>query len=367
MNNGVVATRDEVLQTYQGLGSPTDCSLPFIATREARIREKFSELGYFKKASKIDQSLIYLKCMKLNHLEIIKTLGSWTFMGGVIGGVAGAAGHAPGIAGGAAIGAGAGAAAGALWCYHKGLYSKEEHIVSIVRDSTEYSRFKKERTKEQYELFVAFFKNYAEHVDAKHENRILDFVCRITLDIPEYPVFSPYDTKRAQPFEKAAIEEHIDGIEKKIADYQSDREKMISEYREVHTFASGLPEAKIEKDIQAMRLETEKGVERIRSTICLFGGKPYTKEELIYDPDYCKTVIAELRNIQQELLGSLSRDQDPIIIKGVNALVDHYTTQYTQVNDALIKKLAKDIFAIDGDITLANQASEQVSKLLNKV
>lgn len=346
MNNALDISKDEVIQIYQGQGPLNECSLPFISHREAQIKQKFSELGYFKKVSRVDQSLIYLKCIKLNHLEIVKTLGTWAFVGGVVGGVAGVAGHAPGIVGGAAIGVGAGTAAGALWCYHKGMYSKEEHIISVVKDSTEYSLFKKQRTQEQYELFVAFFKNYGAHLDEKYQPRISDFVCNITYDVPEYPVFSPYDVERKTPYEKEAIEAYLEKMKGIV-------EPQIEEYKERCAKLGISPD--------------DKEMYEIRRQYCPLRTGYYTKEELIYDPDFCKSVISTLRTIQQDLKRSLPKDQDPIILKGVNALVDHYTAHYTQVNDELIKLLAKDIFSIDGDITLANQASQQMSKLLNKV
>jgi len=353
-SSSIDASREQLLETYQGRGAVENCSLPFISDRKERIKQRFSELGYFQQLPPVDKSIVYLRCMKLNHNEILKTLGACTLLGGVVGGaVGGIAANGPGVLGGAGAGAAVGGTVGALICYHRGLHMEKEHIIAVIKDTTEYSLFKKQRTKEQYELFVAFFKSYGQHMNPKHENRILDFVCRITWDIPEYPVFSPYDLKRAQPFEKAAIEAHIDGIEKKIADYQSDREKMISEYREVHTFASGLPAAKIEEGIQKI------------STICLFGGEPYTKEELVYDPEFAKTVILSLQEIQEEMLQTHNPEQDPIILKGVSALIDHYRSHYSSVTADLINKLGDDVFSIKGNYKMARETTKAIRKALD--
>ena len=370
MNSSVAAanSKELVIQAYQGNGSPEQCSLRRIEEREARIKKKFSEMGYFRKAAPIDKSLIYLKCMKLNYLEIVKVLGAFTFVGGVCGGVIGAAGNAPGAGAGIAIGAGVGGAAGAYWCWHKGLYNKEEHIVAVVKDTTEYSIFKKQRTEEQYELFSAFFKNYAAHMEEKYEAKIMNFICSFTLDIPEYPVFSPYDEKRLHPFEKAEIEKYLDGVEDKISEYRKAREKAIEEYKEGwYAWATGPDDPRIEEGVQKMRVETEEKVLEMRANSVAFPGPHYTKDQLVYDPEWVKEVIKTLKGIQQELKTTLSKNQDPVIIKGVDALVDHYVQNYQTVTQGLIKALAKDVFAIDGDIELAHDASEKISKMLMKV
>lgn len=339
-------TKEAIIEIYQGNGLPEECPMSRLDQRDANIKKKFSEMGYFRKASPIDKSLIYLKCMKLNHLEIIKSLVAFTLLGSVCGGIIGAAGNAPGAAGGAAIGGGIGGAAGAYYCWHRGLYNKEEHIVSVIKDSTEYSKFKAQRTPEQYQLFIAFFKNYCSHIDDKYAPRIADFTCNITYDVPEYPVFSPYDIDRKTPYEKAEIEKHLDIIEKEVQDYKKSCENSFPK----------ISDEEIEKHIISIKQRSDP-----------LGGPPFTKQELVYDPEFCKSVIITLKNIQKDLLTKLPRDEDPVILKGVNALIDHYSQNYQAVTQSLIKSMSRDIFAIDGDIELANDASNKISKILMKV
>lgn len=340
-----VPNNTQIIQNYQGNGSPKECSLNYIPNREVLIKENFSEMGYFRKAGPIKQSLIYLKCLKLNHLEIIKTLGACTFVGGLVGGVVGAAGQAPGVVGGIAIGAGIGGAAGVFLCYHQGLYNEQEHIVSVVKNSTEYSAFRLQRTQEQYELFVAFFKNYASKIDDKYEARIADFVCSIIYDIPEYPVFSPFDEGRKNPYEKEAIEKYLDKMKSIV-------EPQVQKYNSECALL-GIP-------------PDDNNINEIRRAYCPLRTGYYTKEELIYDPEYVKGVIKTLKEIQKDLKGSLPAKEDPMILKGVDDLIIHYSKNNDAVIKSLVKALANDIFAIDGDFELANGASKKIKKFLIK-
>jgi hypothetical protein len=269
---------------------------------------------------------------------------------------------------GVAMGAGLGGAVGALWCFHQGMHSKDEHIVAVIKETSEYSIFKKERTKEQYQLFTAFFKNYAVHMQEKHEGKVMNFICSFTLDIPEYPVFSPHDTKRLHPFEKAEIEKFLDAVEDKISEYRKAREKSIEEYKECwYAWAKGPDDPRVEEGIQKMRVKTEEKVREIRANSTAFPGEPYTKEQLVYDPEFSKKVVEILREIQQELKLDLEKKHDPIIARGVDALISHYKAHHTAATGALVKALAKDIFAIDGDIEVATEASSRFKKLYSLV
>ncbi len=337
------STRHAIIDSLYGVSDPGTCSLPRIMDRKEAIRQKYAKMDYFNQLH--DKNNVHLQCLRLNSGEILRIMGGATIGGGIVGAVIGSLiANAPGAVFGGGVGCGIGAGAGVAICYKKELHINKDFISTFLKKDNDYLRFKQAKTDEQYKLFCGFFKNYVDGKSEKHENDLEDCLCSLTYMIPEYPVFSIYDTNRLHVYEKADIEAYITTVKEKMKAHLSAKKIEFPMSSEVIT------------ENYELALSSDP-----------FRMHPISHKDLIYDPLFSKRVIHKLTNVLKDLQGTVEADQDPIIVEGVRCLIHHYRKQYSEMTDTLIDKLRDDIFSIDGNFKLAKQASKDMRNALNKV
>lgn len=332
----------QIACVVNGETNPLICSMPALLDRKEAIKQKYSKINYINNHPDVNQ--IHLQCLRLNFDEIIRIIGVSTAIGIVGGSLIGGVwkGLNGALIGGASGGA-VGICAGALISFHKELYINKPYIIEYVSKETEFSAFKQRKTQEEYKYFVGFFRNYIEGHRQDEELKMEDFLCCLTYNLPEFPVFSVHDTKRRHVYEKSVIEQHIDSVEEKVSIF-------------IETNSGYLTDDEIQRQANKIRINSDP-----------FHEHPIAKSDLVYDPLFVKNIIGKLTGILKELIKTTKTEDDRVILQGVQSLIAHYKAQYTQVNYGLINQFRDDVFQMKGNYQLATIAAEQLKKEFQKV
>ncbi|MGZ3632904.1 MAG: hypothetical protein ACXWM7_01065 [Parachlamydiaceae bacterium] len=334
---------NHIIDTFNGKESPDLATASSLSTNQERIRSSSSPMRYFRKnVSLHEKGIIYLHCTKLNSREILETFANCTAIGAVVGGiVGGVTANLPGLIKGTALGGLLGASWALGTCAGKDLYLNGQYITCQIKQSEEYHNFLIELQKKEYTLFYKFLKNYTEYIPDMYHDELAKRVCPITYDLPAYPVFAPHDTKRLHPYEKSEIEDVLAKKEKEIAAYLEKAKQFNTSQEEIDT-----------------------QVRIMRENVCPFKGPYFTKNQLVYDPDYVKESIAVLEEAHKHILQNLPPEEDPLVQLGLECLIAHYKKQHIEVTDKIVKTFAIDAMKLGPDLDQLNDATKKVREMM---
>jgi hypothetical protein len=350
-------TEEELIDILSGKTSLDHVTQRNIPNVQAALKKKYKALGYFQNMKEGEKSSIQIQCLKVNAYEIIKITGIGAGIGIVGGGVVGGyIGAVPGAIFGAQIGCAGGAMVGlgvaAYSC--EDIYHNKKVIKTFVEENPGYLEFKKGQTDEEFRLFRNYVNNYAHTFFPEHENDVSDLCCCLSLDIPEVPVFSPYDIKRKHPFDKSVIEAHLLQVEKQIS------------------ILEGL-KAKGTCNLESCDIK----IEEIKQTACPFRSGYFKKEDLVYDINFAKKTINLLEKISNDMLErieeatpeekiKIDRD-DKLLYFGVSNLLNHQLKVQNSAIKSVVENLQRDIIYIGGSWETAIETGNSFKKMVLKV
>lgn len=335
--------KDDIFRSISGEDGKNQVGVRFIEDRQKLLQHRYSTMSYLAKVPQNDLNEIYIKCLKINALEIIQILGGCTSIGTVIGGIIGWFLPAPATTlTGGLVGGACGFGIGAGICYEKKLHLNESYIKIILNDKTDYQKFIAQKDGREYKLLLSFFNEYIQHVPKEYENEMYNFLCCLTLQIPEVPVFSPHDTQRKHPYEKSEIEEVLNGVQQKIATFRENAGTDLCQ-DEIEEVCVGL---------------LENG--------CPFRMGGFTKDQLVYDTEHVKKTIKFLQQVVSYMSKNLKCEDDHVLQNSLKLLINHYRQQYTQVTDKVIHELRNDLWNLRADFDTAEKVSNEIKELLNK-
>lgn len=302
----------DILNHFNGLGTNTsDVLIKKVLISQARINDKISVYVLAKRVDADPDCQIYVKLHSLNANKIYQILVGTTLTGAAIGAIFTSIFSSGFTVKGMGLGGTVGFGAGIGICLKKDLFSKaqEDSLLVKINRSQKMESFRNECSVEQYKLFKSFIDNYIKFVDLKSAEQIDEVLCTFTATIPDIPVFSPYDTQRLHVYEKEAIEQHLDNIDKKIT-----RATLSGASQEV--------------------------INQLRGTYCPYRGPAFTKNELVTDIRYINKVIDLIREILIPM--KIRACEDPMLEKGLKCLLDHYLNQYNECSKTIVNKLFDD-------------------------
>ena len=202
----------------------------------------------------------------------------------------------------AKYGATVGGAAGAAIAVSR----MEQKVDVYIEQSKEYVKWKNGLTQQQYTLFLNAFENYIGLERIENLQNIIDLIDPISLEIIRFPVLSPHRKR----YEKESIERALDQTFNLIECAR----------------ASGQNEAEVRQNV--------------RMTDPL-GFPLYSKEELVYDAEFARSIITILQSAVYSL--RISPDEDPLLIEGLTKILEDYQSNHRQITDEIIGNLTIDL------------------------
>lgn len=312
-----------------------------VAGEAKKISQRYSKSAALQDLDTDEKMKIVFKSSRLNAGYILGALTIGTSVGvgaGCLGSFVLGVTVCPfmltpiGMGVGGVTGASIGATVAMTYCAHKNYFHDDQVVSFAVRNSNIYKDFKTKMTRETYELYLEFITNYFNSLCKKDQDKLQNYLCSFTLEVPFEPVFSPHDKMRHHPFERSEIEIHLANTEQKI--------RIATE--------SGYSQEKID--------EIKRGADPFR-------GEYFTKDQLVYDIKFCAKVIKELEKIHEntdkffEYFSSTrgqKRDEcDPVLLDAIIELRNHYQRHYACATRAVVSYLRDDILRLGGSYDTA--------------
>lgn len=266
-----------------------------LATRQGII-ESYNKAGdEILEKCKSEISTFQVMCLSA------KTVASCTTVGAVVGAVGvGLIFKAPKT----------GAAIGGVLGFGVGVYLAIESMDVLIEESTYYAEWKEEAI--QKETFKAFKDFISAHPDLQ------DLIDYHSGEIPTCPVICPNGHK----YDRCWIEEWLDKQDEKINE-------------------------EIEGENRANVIKS------LRENICPLRGRPYTKDQLVYDHHRVKEIVDAINGVLK--LGIDSLEQETIIV-GLNALADSIRQNRNSI-------IAQTTVALAKEAKVANMSKDDCVKL----
>lgn len=123
--------------------------------------------------------------------------------------------------------------------------------------------------------------------------------CSISKEYPLVPVFSPHDVERRHPYDRSAILQHLDKIERRIAPFR-----------------------KFDTD------EARATIRELESTADPLRGPYFTADQLVFDIDHARARLPVLRKIHARLHSELGRNLDTVQRKALDQILMFYEYTY---------------------------------------
>lgn len=339
--NKSTLTREAIIAYYGGDEDFNPEILCKFGTKNEQIKSRYSKMEFYKNLPIHDKININVSSLDVSFENIKTNTVCATIIGAMVGVIFDKFANElfnmeMSYWDGAFYGSLTGALTGVSYTLVTGVSKNNRFFRHQLTLHPSYENFKLEMTQNQYSLFMAFLKNYAEKFTETEANQIYSFMCPITLDIPLFPVFSPYDLERKTPYEKEAIEKHIFEVENKIKRAQQ----------------SG---------------STEQYIDSIRKTTCPKRGKPFKACDLVYDVTFSRSVIKFLSKVHVDMLSRVQDGEDQIQEEALRKLIHVYRSHYTQFTDAAIDNIKEDFIKLGLPFKRAQIMGNELKETLQEI
>lgn len=337
-------TVEKLIEEYHGITSFENVFAAKIGTCDQNLQSKYSKLGFFQnQLNHNEQRKIHFYCSTYNMFRTAKQISLFALTGGFVGALAGAVyGYIVNddskMFDGAAIGLAAGGFSGLAVSYANNFISKSnpDLIEFYVSSDPRCEPYMNGITAEQYTLYYKFFCNHIRNFLHADVIELAKYICPITLELAQCPVFAPFDTERKTPFERAAIIQHLDHIEEQLQRAE---------------------ESGSQKDY----------IENIRISADPFRRGYFTKDQLVYDMQFAQNVIKFLRRVNESMVSRLSENYDPLMAEAGMKLIQYYQQSYKIATVEIVRKFRNDLWKLGATFEQTDDMGKILMHNLSKV